>query len=128
MAGKEAVQSLTELDMGLSVQEDPVVLAEQLVSDVHDAGLDVGGRVEDLPRQITARSDHDKPGQSCLDSILSLLLMYLLVENRHTAQLSAVPFGLVLVEFGVHRLEERSHERNFHRRAGNRSLEVDVFH
>lgn len=50
----------------------------------------------------------------------------ILVKNRHAAQLAAVPFGLVFVEFRVDGLQEGSHEREFPCRANNGTLEVDV--
>jgi hypothetical protein len=48
------------------------------------------------------------------------------VENRDTAKVSAVPFGLVFSEFGVHRLKEWAHEGNLVHRANNRALEVVI--
>jgi hypothetical protein len=32
------------------------------VGGVHDTGLDIGGRVEDLAGHITGRGNHDEPG------------------------------------------------------------------
>lgn len=50
----------------------------------------------------------------------------LLVEHRNTAQLAAVPFCFVLVEFGVDRLEEGSHEGDLERRTHDGALEPEV--
>lgn len=63
VTGEKAVQAFAEFDMGLAVQEDPVGGAQELVSGVHDAGFDKGGRVEDLAREIAAGRDHDEPAR-----------------------------------------------------------------
>lgn len=42
-----------------------------------------------------------------------------LVEDRDTAQLAAVPFGLIFSELGVDRLQERTHEGNLVCRTDN---------
>jgi len=49
------------------------------------------------------------------------------VEDGYTAQLAAVPFGLVLGEFRVDRFQEWAHKRDFIGRADNCTLEVVVF-
>lgn len=49
-----------------------------------------------------------------------------LVEDRDTAKVSAVPFGLVFGELGVDGLEEWAHEGNLVHGANNRALEVVV--
>ena len=51
----------------------------------------------------------------------------LLVENRDTTQFAAVPFGLVLGELRVDRLEEWAHERDLVARTDNVSLVIVVF-
>lgn len=61
LSGEEAVEALAVLDMVLAIEEDPVGLAEQLVSRVDDAGLDVHGRVEHFAGHVTGRCDHDEP-------------------------------------------------------------------
>lgn len=48
------------------------------------------------------------------------------MEDRNTTERSTCPFGLVLIEFGVHRLEEWTHERELEVRANNGSLLPDV--
>ena len=49
------------------------------------------------------------------------------MEDGYTAQLAAVPFGLVLGELGVDRFQEWSHKRDFIGRANNSTLEVVIF-
>lgn len=49
-----------------------------------------------------------------------------LVEDGDTAQLTTVPFGLVLGELGIHGLEEGAHERNLVGRTNDIALEVVV--
>lgn len=51
---------------------------------------------------------------------------YLLVEDGDTAQFTTVPFGLVFVELGVHRLKKRSHERQLPCWADNGALEPEI--
>lgn len=50
----------------------------------------------------------------------------ILVENRHAAQLAAVPLRLVFVKFRVDGLQEGSHEREFPCWANNGTFEIDV--
>lgn len=54
LASEEAVESLTEVDMGLAVEEHPVGGAKELVGGVDNAGLNVSGGVEDLTGHITS--------------------------------------------------------------------------
>lgn len=53
---------------------------------------------------------------------------FLLVKDGNAAQLAAVPFRLVFVKLGVHRLEERSHERQFEGWPNKGALEIKVSH
>lgn len=46
-AREEAIEALAVLDVRFTVEEDPVVRAEDLVRDVDDAGFDVARSVED---------------------------------------------------------------------------------
>ena len=48
------------------------------------------------------------------------------MKDRDAAELSTVPFCLVLMEFRVHRLQERSDEGGFERRPHDRTLEPYV--
>lgn len=48
------------------------------------------------------------------------------MKDRHAAQLAAVPFRLVLVELGVDRLQEGSHEGDLVSGTDDRTLEVVV--
>ena len=48
------------------------------------------------------------------------------MKHRDTAQLTTVPFGLVFVEFGVDRLKEGAHKRNFHSWTDNATFQVEV--
>lgn len=50
------------------------------------------------------------------------------MENGNTAQLSTVPFCLVLVELGIDGLKERTHERDFPCWANDRAFEIEVLH
>lgn len=50
------------------------------------------------------------------------------MEDGNTAQLTAIPFRLVLVELGINRLKERAHEWDLERRTDNGALEVEVTH
>lgn len=95
LAGEEAVKALAVVDVSLAIEEDPVGRTEEFVGDVNDAGLDVGGRVEDLAGHVACRGDNDE-----------------LVEDGHTAQGTTLPFCVVLFELWVHRFEERSNEGN----------------
>ena len=61
LLGEEGVQSLSEIDVGFAVKEYPVVCTEQLVCDIDDTGLDVGGGVEDLSSHIAGRCNNDEP-------------------------------------------------------------------
>jgi hypothetical protein len=61
LAGEQTVETLAVVDVGLAVEEDPVLGAEELVGGIDDAGLDKVGRVEDLAGHITGRSDNDEP-------------------------------------------------------------------
>jgi hypothetical protein len=93
LAGEETVETLAVVDMSLAIEEDPVGRTKEFVGDINDAGLDVGGGVEDLAGHVACRGNNDE-----------------LVENGDTAQGTTLPFGVVLFEFGVDRLEERSDE------------------
>ena len=61
LAGEETVQALAVVDVGLAVEEDPVLGAEELVGGIDDAGLDEGRRVEDLAGNVAGRADNDEP-------------------------------------------------------------------
>jgi hypothetical protein len=63
LAGEEAVETLAEVDVGLAVEEDEVVVSEELGGDIDDARLDVAGRVEDLAREVAGGSDDNEPGE-----------------------------------------------------------------
>lgn len=52
--------------------------------------------------------------------------VYLLVEDGNTAELSAVPFRLVLMELGTDRLKEWAHKGDLHGRSNDGTLEPDV--
>lgn len=49
------------------------------------------------------------------------------MENGDTAELAAVPFGLVLGELGVDGLQERAHEGDLVGGTNDRTLVVVVF-
>jgi hypothetical protein len=51
--------------MGAAVEENPVVRAEELVRGIDDAGLDEGGRVEDLARHVAGRGN-DHKSDACI--------------------------------------------------------------
>jgi len=112
LASEQSVETLAVIDVGLAIQEDPVGLSEKLVCGIHNTGLDVGGRVEDLPGHITSRGNHDEPAEALLVEIFKipgaseisgqkLYQGHSLVEDRDTAKGSTVPFGLVLSELRV---------------------------
>lgn len=61
LAGEKAIETLAEINMGLSVEENPVVVSKKLGSNVDDCGLDISGRVEDLASHVAGGSDNDKP-------------------------------------------------------------------
>lgn len=63
LAGEETVEALAEVDVGLAVEEDPVVVAEKLVGDIDDTGLDVGRGVEDLAGKISGGGNDDEPAE-----------------------------------------------------------------
>ena len=65
LAGEETVQSLAEIDVGLTVEEDPVVGAKELVGNIDDARLDVHRGIEHLTGHVSGRSDNDEPGAIC---------------------------------------------------------------
>ena len=48
------------------------------------------------------------------------------MEDRNTAQLTAVPFRLIFVKLGVDGLEERAHKRDLVEGTDNRTLVVVV--
>lgn len=60
-AGEEAIEALTEVDVGLAIEEDPVVVSQKLGGDVDYSRLDVAGRVEDLASHITGGGNNDEP-------------------------------------------------------------------
>ena len=66
LASEEAVETLAEVDVGFAVKEDPVIVSEELVCDIDDAGLDVGRRVEDFASHITSRGKDNEPGEKTL--------------------------------------------------------------
>ena len=61
LASEEAVETLAELDVSGTIEEHPVVGAEELVGDIDDAGLRITGAVEDLTGHITGRGNDDEP-------------------------------------------------------------------
>ena len=61
LTGEQAVKTLAVVDVGLAVEEDPVLRAEELVGGIDDAGLDEGGRVEDFAGHVAGRGDNDEP-------------------------------------------------------------------
>lgn len=63
-ASEEAVETLAELDVGGTIEENPIIGAEQLVGDIDDAGLDITGAVEDLTGHIASRGNDDEPVMS----------------------------------------------------------------
>jgi hypothetical protein len=104
------------------------------VGDIDDTRLDVGGRVEHLARHITGRGDDNEPIVQRVNIRRMLFSFFperfpffpsgvnLLVEDGNTAQRTAQPFRIVLLEFRVHRLKERADERHLPRRANDRSF------
>ena len=66
LLGKQAVEALAEIDVGLAVQEHPVIRSEEFMGDIDDARLDVARGVEDLPGHVTGRGDDNKPGRGFL--------------------------------------------------------------
>jgi hypothetical protein len=109
LAGEETVQTLAVLDVCLSIQEDPVLSAEELDGDVDDAGLDVGRGVENLAGHVAGRGDDDE-----------------LVEDADTAQGSGQPFGVVCLELGPDGLEEGTDEGDLPGGADERALLTPV--
>lgn len=107
--GEEAVETLAEVNVGLAVEEDPVVGTEKLVSDIDDAGLDEGGRVKHLAGHVAGRGDDDK-----------------LVEDGNTAQGTRQPFRVVLLELGVDRFEEGADEGDLHGGTHDGALVEDI--
>lgn len=94
---------------------------------VNDTRFDERGGVEDLAGHISCRRNDNES-----DLPVSRFRNYsiegtILVEDRHAAQVAAVPFRLVFPELGVDRLEERAHERYFEGGSNERSLGPDVF-
>lgn len=63
LAGEETVEALAEVDMFLSIKENPALLSENLGGDIDDTWLDETGGVEDLSGQVASRSDNDEPGE-----------------------------------------------------------------
>jgi hypothetical protein len=109
LAGEETIETLAEINMSLSVEENPVVVSKKLRGNVDDCGLDIGRRVEDLASHITSGSDNDK-----------------LVEDRNTAERTAAPFGMVTVKSRVHGIEEWADEGNLHGGTDNRALPDNI--
>lgn len=62
LAGEEAVEALAVVDVGLAIEEDPVLGAQELVGGVDDTRLDEVRRVEDLAGHVTRRGNDDEPG------------------------------------------------------------------
>jgi hypothetical protein len=126
--GEQAVQTLAVVDMRAAVEEDPVGRAEQLVSGIDDARLDKRRRIEDLAGDITGRRNDDKPitGQSATGFDRGRTGRDILVEDGDTAEVTAEPLVVILLEFRVDRLQERSDEGSLPRGSGNRALVVDV--
>lgn len=60
-ASEQSVQTLAEVDVGLAIEEHPVVGAQKLVSDIDDARLNIGGGVEHLASHVTGRGDDNEP-------------------------------------------------------------------
>jgi hypothetical protein len=109
LAREEAVEALAVVDVGLAVEEDPVLGPQQLVRGVDHAGLDEVGRVEDLAGHVARRGDDDE-----------------LVEDGHAAERAGRPLGVVFAEVRVDRLEEGSDEGHLHGGADDGALLVDV--
>lgn len=63
LAGKETVEALAEVNVSLAIEEDPVVMTEELVGDIDDTRLDVGGRVENLAGEISGGGNHNEPAK-----------------------------------------------------------------
>ena len=53
LAGEEAVEAFAVVDVGLAVEEDPVLGPEELVCYIHDTGFDEGGRIEDFAGHVS---------------------------------------------------------------------------
>ena len=64
LAGEEAVEAFTVVDVGFAVKEDPVVGAEELVCYVYDTGFDEGGGIEDFAGHVSRCSNDNEPVQS----------------------------------------------------------------
>lgn len=62
--------------------------------------------------------------ETFLDFVLDVL--YLLVENRDATEGPAHPFRIVPLEFGVDRVQERSHEGQLPGRSNNGALASDI--
>jgi hypothetical protein len=73
LAGEETIETLAEINMSLSVEENPVVVSKKLRGNVDDCGLDIGRRVEDLASHITSGSDNDKPKELHVSTVNVLL-------------------------------------------------------
>jgi hypothetical protein len=108
ITGEEAVEALAVVDVGTTVEEDPILRTEELVRGIYDTGLDEGGRVEDFARYITGRGNHNESGSGMrLDRACDQMhtsFENVLVEDGDTAQVPRHPFLVVFGELGVHRL------------------------
>lgn len=63
LAGEETVETLAEVDVSLTVEEDPVVMSEKLVGDIDNTRLDIGRRVKNLAGKISGGGNDDEPGE-----------------------------------------------------------------
>jgi len=125
LAGEKTVEALAEVNVGLSVEEDPVVVSKQLGGNIDDSGLDISRGVEDLASHIASGSDNNKSG-ICQYGPIHVRRRNLLVKDRNTAQRTTAPFGMVAVESGVHGIEEGANEGKLHGRALDRTFPDDV--
>ena len=57
---EEAIKTLSVVDMGFSVQEDPIGRPEELVGGIDDAWLDEGRRIEDFACHVASRGNDDE--------------------------------------------------------------------
>jgi hypothetical protein len=129
LAGEETVEALAEIDMGLSVKENPVVVSKKLRGNVDDCRLDISGRVEDLASHITGGSNDNEPKEPMLVWPVhyeQLLTSNSLVEDRNAAERTAAPLGMIAVESRVHGVEEGADEGNLHGRSDDRALSDDI--
>jgi len=60
LSREKIIETLSVVDVGFSIEEDPVCVFEDLFAGVDDTWLDISWRMEDFPRKVSSGCDNDE--------------------------------------------------------------------